>query len=63
MLFKCRQTESVQIFLDAMKNSPDPCQVCRIIRSLKKKKKKIICQNSCKKKKKEFYFEANLSSL
>lgn len=63
MLFKCRQTESVQIFLDAMKNSPDPCQVCRIIRSLKKKKKKLFVKTLVKKKKKEFYFEANLSSL
>ncbi|XP_050446343.1 zinc finger protein 836-like [Cataglyphis hispanica] len=26
MLFKCKQIDSVQIFLDAMKNSPDPCQ-------------------------------------
>lgn len=38
MLKKYSKTESVQIFLDAMKNSPDPCQVCRwngIIRSLR----------------------------
>lgn len=28
-LSSCKQTESVRIFLDAMKNSPDPCQVCR----------------------------------
>lgn len=34
MLLKCRQVESVQIFLDAMKTSPDPCQVCRSNNSL-----------------------------
>lgn len=28
-LLTCRDIESVRIFLDAMKNSPDPCQVCR----------------------------------
>lgn len=27
-LLVCKQNESVYIFLDAMKNSPDPCQVC-----------------------------------
>lgn len=28
MLLKSKQTESVRIFLDAMTNSQDPCQVC-----------------------------------
>lgn len=28
VLLKCEQMESAQIFLDAMMNSSDPCQVC-----------------------------------